>query len=122
MKAVLLVGVGGFVGAVLRYGASRGLRAWLGEALPWGTLAVNVLGSLAIGALLGETARSTELSETWRLAIVVGLLGSFTTFSTMSYETVALFTGGQPGRAGIMLVANLVLGLAAVWLGSRLVG
>ena len=120
--AVLWVGLGGFVGAVLRYGVSHGVQAWAGDRFPAGTLVVNVLGCLAIGLLLGVTGRSTDLPEPARLMVVVGLLGSFTTFSTFGKETVDLIALGEPGRALLVVAGNLALGLPAVWLGARLAG
>ena len=87
---------------------------------PAGTLVVNVLGCLAIGLLLGVAGRSSELPESVRLLVVVGLLGSFTTFSTFGKETVDLVAQGAPGRALLVVLGNLALGLPAVWLGARL--
>lgn len=118
--AVLWVGLGGFVGAVLRYGVSHVVQGWAGERFPAGTLVVNVLGCLAIGLLLGVAGRSSELPESVRLLVVVGLLGSFTTFSTFGKETVDLVAQGAPGRALLVVLGNLALGLPAVWLGARL--
>ncbi len=118
----LSVGLGGFVGAILRYGISRGVQALFGSDFPAGTLVVNLLGCLAIGAALGVAGRDAQMSEQLRLTLVVGLLGSFTTFSTFAKEAVDLFALGQPGRALLVVAANLALGLPAVWLGARLTG
>jgi CrcB protein len=118
MQTLLCVGAGGFLGAISRYGLSQWLRAALGGSYPLGTLAVNVLGCLGIGALLGLSQESTGLSENTRLVLVVGLLGSFTTFSTFGHETLRLFGEDQLGRALLNVGLNLVLGLGAVWLGA----
>ncbi|MDA1264372.1 MAG: fluoride efflux transporter CrcB [Planctomycetota bacterium] len=119
MHVLVLVGLGGAVGALLRYGASVQLQS-IGGTFPAATLVVNVIGCLAIGAALGMTGRATELPETWRLFLVVGLLGSLTTFSTFGKETVDLVVAGESGRALLVVAANLALGLPAVWLGARI--
>ncbi len=119
MPGWLLVGLGGFLGSVLRYGAG-GLAQRLapfGAAFPAGTLAVNALGSLLIG-LLGALAESRGLfGPGARLALFIGLLGGFTTFSSFSFETLQLARAGQWLLAGLNVGAQLLLGLGAVWLG-----
>jgi CrcB protein len=122
MPGWLLVGLGGFLGSVLRYGAG-GLAQRLapyGAAFPTGTLVVNALGSLCIG-LLGALAESRGLfGPGARLALFIGLLGGFTTFSTFSFETLQLARAGQWLLAGLNVGAQLLLGLGAVWLGWML--
>lgn len=86
MKALLLVGLGGAAGSVLRHLVSSAASAALGEGFPWGTLAVNAVGSAAIGVLA-----SVGLQEPARLLLVTGLLGGFTTFSAFSLETAQLW-------------------------------
>jgi CrcB protein len=115
----VLVGLGGFLGSVLRYGVS-GLVQRLGPAggaFPLGTLGVNALGSFLIG-LLGGLADSRGLfGPGARLLIFLGLLGGFTTFSSFSYETLQLLKDGQWHLAGLNVAGQLLLGLGAVWLG-----
>jgi CrcB protein len=118
MQTFLCVGAGGFLGAVSRYGLSQWLRSSVEGGYPLGTLAVNVLGCFGIGALLGLSQHHPGLSENARLFLVVGLLGSFTTFSTFGHETLRLFGEDQLGRALLNVGLNLVLGLGAVWLGA----
>ena len=119
MPGWLLVGLGGFLGSTLRYGAG-GLAERLtphGAPFPVGTLAVNALGSLLIG-VLGALAESRGLfGPSTRLAIFIGLLGGFTTFSSFSFETLQLVRAGQWVLAGANVGAQLLLGLGAVWLG-----
>ncbi len=122
---VLLVAVGGAVGAILRHGCNE-LSAWLtvtkfGRVWPVSTLVVNLLGCLAIGALMAY-ARRGQLSDEWRLLLVTGGLGSLTTFSAFSVETLLLARETSPGAAVINVVANVVGCLLAVWLGWALVG
>lgn len=125
---LLLVGAGGFVGAVLRYVTSLfALRIAPGSALPPGTLLVNVVGSLVLGALYTLAESRQLLSPEARLLLATGVLGSFTTFSTFAHETLVLGQGGfgsaEPGSlplAAANICAHLCLGLAAAWLGSWL--
>jgi CrcB protein len=122
LKASLCVAAGGAAGSVLRYHAGRWVAALAGEgnAFPWGTLAVNILGSLAMGALVGWFARGAPgeaAAETARLLLGVGLLGGFTTFSAFSAELVTMLHRGQAGLAIGYASASLVAGMAAVVIG-----
>lgn len=113
MLNVLLVGAGGALGSVARYLVSLlALRAF-GNAFPAGTLAVNVLGCLAAGAV---AARLDPLSP-WRNFLIAGVLGGFTTFSAFGLETRAL---GMSTSAAVYVALSLGLGLGAVWLGQAL--
>lgn len=115
MNAVLLVALGGAVGSVARYGMGLAAVRLFGAAFPWGTLIVNVLGSLAIGVLAARTAEA----DSARLLLGVGLLGGFTTFSAFSLETVRLMQH-QPTQAGLYVIASLALSVGACWLGTVL--
>ena len=121
LAATLNVALGGAVGAVLRYQTGRGMTALLGPqtvtAFPWATLAVNVVGSLAMGLLAGWLARSGTGGEQWRLLIGVGVLGGFTTFSAFSLEMMLLIERGQAGTALTYALISVIAGLAALYLG-----
>jgi CrcB protein len=121
LVATLYVALGGAAGSALRYQAGRGVTHWLGAtagtAFPWATLAVNLLGSLAMGLLAGWLARAGDGGEHWRLLLGVGLLGGFTTFSAFSLELMLLIERGQPGLAFAYALLSVVAGLAALWLG-----
>jgi len=121
MGRLLLVGVGGFLGSILRYLASGWIQQWLQTAsFPFGTLAVNVLGCLVIGFLSQlADARGVFTPET-RALVFVGVLGGFTTFSTFSNETFNLLRDNEVIPALANLSAHIVLGLGAVWLGRAL--
>lgn len=121
MRNLLLVGLGGCAGSMLRYLAA-GLAQRLSGSLwfPAGTLCVNIAGSLAIGVLAGLAEHRALLTPATRMLVLVGLLGGFTTFSTFSYETLALLREGQMMAAGVYVGAHLVCGLGAVWLGYAL--
>ena len=112
MLNVLAVACGGAVGALARYWMSTLVYRHAGSAFPWGTLSVNVLGSLALGVLF-VLVQQRELSEAWRLALAVGLLGAFTTFSTFSVDTLVLLEQGALGRAALNVLASVGLCLAA---------
>jgi CrcB protein len=116
MMNLLLVAVGGALGAVARYGVGFGAARWLGLAFPWGTLVVNVLGGFAMGWL---AARVGPEQEALRLALGVGVLGGFTTFSAFSLETVRLMEH-QPGLAALYAAASVVLSVGACWIGLTL--
>ncbi|OQW62008.1 MAG: camphor resistance protein CrcB [Proteobacteria bacterium HN_bin10] len=113
---VLWVALGGALGALARYGVSVGAERWLGLAFPWGTLIVNAAGGLAMGLL---AARVGPEQEALRLALGVGVLGGFTTFSAFSLETVRLMEH-QFGLAALYAVASVVLSVGACWLGLSL--
>ncbi len=111
---------GAVVGAPLRYFLGRVVQEATGPGFPWGTLAVNVVGCLAIGFLLSLGEQRDYLSREARLLLVTGFLGSFTTFSAFGWETYDLFKAGDAARAGGNVVLSVALGLGAVWLGAAL--
>jgi CrcB protein len=113
----LYVGLGGFIGAILRYGIGQWIARAEARAFPLATLGVNVLGSFLIGLLMSLFLERQSFSEEMRLLLVTGLLGSLTTFSTFSWETVELFRQGQLGGALGNVLWNLGLSIAAVVLG-----
>jgi CrcB protein len=113
------VAVGGALGAVARYVATEWIHARAGLSFPWGTLAVNLTGSLLLGIAYGSF-ESLAVPPTLRPALTVGFLGAFTTFSTFSYETVVLLQNGQAGRALAYVGGSVAAGLLAVVLGFSL--
>lgn len=119
MKAYLCVGLGGFVGAILRHAANMGLAGRAG-GLPVATLSVNALGSFVLGALIALASTERGLSEEWRLALGVGLCGALTTFSTFSVETLELVRSNTWRLAALNVLANVLVSLAAAWGGLRL--
>ena len=120
MDKLLCVVVGGGIGSLLRYLLSGwGQRAAGADPFPVGTLLVNVLGCLAMG-WLGALFALHRGREEWRLLLLVGLLGGFTTFSSFAFETLGLVEDGARGRALSNLILTNALCLLAVWLGYRL--
>lgn len=115
---VVLVGLGGFVGSSLRFMVSGWVHAALPfSGFPFGTLAVNVLGCLAIGLLGGMMEMRQAFDPAHRLFLLIGVLGGFTTFSTFAYETFALAQGAELAKALANIMLQVTLGLTAAWLG-----
>ena len=111
----LLVFFGGGLGAAARHGVNRAALALLGPAFPWGTMAVNVLGSLAMGLLIGAFAAAPGgVSNNFRLFLTTGILGGFTTFSAFSLDALTLWERGQLAAALLYVVASVTLSLAAI--------
>ncbi|UCB54064.1 MAG: fluoride efflux transporter CrcB [Thiotrichales bacterium] len=117
MKALIFIAVGGAVGAVLRYLTSVTVYAFMGRGFPYGTLFVNVSGSMLMGLLSVMMLERLDLGPEWRAAVLVGVLGSFTTFSTFSIETLNLLEQGEVVRATANIVLSVLLCLVAVWSG-----
>lgn len=117
---ILYLGIFGGLGCIARYAVSGWVYALFGRTLPYGTLAVNVLGSLLLGLIMEGSLRSTLLSPELRLGLTVGFLGGFTTFSTFSYETVRLLEEGSFLAAGANVLLNVTVCLLAVMLGIYL--
>jgi CrcB protein len=117
----LAVASGGAFGAVARYLASGWVQGLTGDFFPWGTLTVNAVGCAALGFLM-TWLEGTVASPELRQLLTIGFLGSFTTFSTFSYETVAMLRDGEGWRAGGYLTGSVVIGLAAVWVGMTVAG
>ena len=120
MRLIMLVGLGGFAGSILRYWFSTLVQNFFARAsFPAGTLFVNVVGCLLIGFLSQfADSRGTFSAET-RSLVFIGLMGGFTTFSTFSNESIDLLRTGQSAAAMVNLGMHLLLGLGAVWLGRE---
>jgi fluoride exporter len=120
LKTILLVGSGGFIGSVARYYVSK-LNIVSGMfSLPVGTLLVNVTGSFILGALIGIADRNTALTLEWRLFLMVGLCGGFTTFSTFAGENLSLMHNGQFLAMAVYTGLSVFLGFIAVFAGYSL--
>jgi len=111
--------LGGAVGSALRYAVSLSMGSKLGPDFPYGTLTVNVLGCLLIGLLGVLLTGPWEVRDEVRLAILVGGLGGFTTFSTFGADTLAMLDAGRWSAAATYVTVSNLAGLGAVWAGSR---
>lgn len=118
LTSAVLVGAGGFLGALLRYGLGGLVHRQLpGTTFPYGTIVVNLLGCFLIGLLAGLTQGRQLFGPEFRTFVLIGLLGGFTTFSTFGYETVAMIQDDQYARAAANVGIHIILGLTLVWVG-----
>lgn len=122
MRELLLVAAGGAAGSVARVLTSGLVYRWVSPAFPWGTLTVNLVGSLLFGVFVGMGMARGGLSPDARALLLSGLIGGFTTFSAFSFETVELLTQGFPGRAIVNVLLQVLLGTVALWAGMHVAG
>ncbi len=120
VRQLVAVAAGGAVGAVMRWQAAQWIQKLAGGSFPWGTFVVNALGSFLLGFLFIWLLERSAGSELWRLAITVGFLGAFTTFSTYSFESVRLLQEGAYALALGNVLGQVVLCLSLTWLGVQL--
>jgi len=117
----LIVFLGGGIGAALRHGVNLTAARALGTAFPYGTFAVNVIGSLAMGLLAAYFAFKGDATQHWRLFFTTGVLGGFTTFSAFSLDAVLLYERGETGLAALYVVASVAISIAGLFAGLALV-
>lgn len=117
MQMTLAIAAGGALGALLRYWMSTGVHAFTGHGFPYGTLAVNITGSLLMGMLYVLFIERMDVDPLWRGALLIGLLGAFTTFSTFSIETLNLLENGEPLKAVVNVLASVSVCIVACWIG-----
>jgi CrcB protein len=120
MYRIILIFAGGGIGSVLRHF----IQGWAhrpGVALPLGTMVVNITGCFLIGLLGGMFFGPRPINDDWRFAILTGILGGYTTFSTFGWETLRLGEDREFLLAGLNVAISVVVGLGAVWLGRQLV-
>ena len=120
MMQLISIAIGGATGALCRYGMSNGIYMLLGRGFPYGTLAVNVLGSVIMGSVYVLMIERMNVSPELRAGIIIGLLGAFTTFSTFSIETLNLLESGEATKAGLNILLSVTLCLMGCWLGMIL--
>lgn len=116
---LLFLSAGGVVGTLARYGLSGWIYGWMGATFPWGTFVVNLIGSFLLG-FLTRAMQTAPFSPEVRAMLTIGFCGAFTTFSTLSYETVALLQQGAWARAAAYAFGSLGFGLLAVFAGIAL--
>ncbi len=120
MRIALLV-VFGAAGTLARYGLQGLVQERTGSSFPGGTLVVNLLGCFLLGGIMEYALAHVTIPPEWRIGITTGFFGAFTTFSTFSWETARMLEEGEWTRAGVYVFASVMGGLAAVFLGIRLV-
>ena len=120
MMSIISIAIGGAAGSLCRYGMSNGIYLLLGRSFPYGTLAVNILGSFIMGSVYILMIERASISEELRAGITVGLLGAFTTFSTFSIETINLIESGEILKAGLNILFSVTLCVVGCWLGMNL--
>ncbi len=117
---LLVIGLGGFVGAIARYLASSWVGQRWGRSFPLGTFTVNVLGCFIIGFAMSLFMEKILVPARWRAFLLIGFIGSFTTFSTFEYETAALFQDGEWFMATLNILLSVIIGFIALKIGQTL--
>ena len=115
-----IVGIGGFIGAIVRYALAIWIGQTWGRSFPLGTFVINVSGSFLIGLLMTLFAERYTVDPAWRLLFVVGFLGAYTTFSTFEYETGKLIKDSEWLFASMNVILSVVLGFVALKVGEVL--
>ena len=117
MRTFWAVAIGAALGGAARYYLASAIQQRVGPTFPWGTLVINVSGSLLLGVLMRYALATPSVSAELRAFLTTGFCGGYTTFSTYSYETATLLEDGQYGRAGTYALASVVLALVATFAG-----
>lgn len=120
IKNLLLVGLGGGLGSAFRYLCQRWFSAVYMHSFPWGTFAVNITGCLLIGVLWGISFRHFDSNEQWKLLLMTGLCGGFTTFSAFTLESIGLLRENKTGLFFGYVAGSILIGLLATWAGMKL--
>ena len=114
---VLLIALGGSIGAVARYGLAGLVQRFTSPYFPFGTFTVNIVGCLVLGMIAGIAEHRFALGPQARAFLLIGVIGGFTTFSSFTYETFQLLRDAEIARAALNAVGQVVVGLAALWTG-----
>lgn len=119
MKNILLVGLGGSIGSIARYLMQKWFASNYMQAFPWGTFAVNIIGCFLIGLFWGLSFKSFDNNESWKLFLMTGLCGGFTTFSAFTLEGIVLIKDQKLVLFFSYVAANVVVGLLATYIGIQ---
>ena len=117
IKNILLVGLGGGIGSILRYAATLAINS---KYFPYATLCVNIIGSFIIGLVFDFAIKDETFANTWKLFLATGICGGFTTFSAFTLENMQLLQSGKIGMAFLYIALSVVLGIAATFCGYQL--
>jgi CrcB protein len=121
IKNILLVGLGGGLGSMLRYLCQKWLYQLAPHPFPWGTFAVNLTGCFLIGLFWGITFKSFAVNEGWKLFLMTGICGGFTTFSAFTLESIGLLREQKTGLFFSYIIGSVVLGLIATYAGMKII-
>ena len=121
VKSMLLAGIGGFIGTVLRFLVSKYFQVNFDTVFPWGTLVINIAGSFLIGIFLGIFEKGFMMSSEWRLFFTVGICGGFTTFSTFSNDSFMLLQNKEILKFSLYAGMSFVFGIVSVLIGKNLI-
>lgn len=117
LNQLIMIAAGGATGSLMRFMLSTGVHRVAGRDFPYGTLSVNVLGSLLMGLLYILLIERASVGVEWRALLLIGFLGAFTTFSTFSIETLNLLENGELIKAGANVILSVLLCIFAAWVG-----
>ncbi|MGN5954324.1 fluoride efflux transporter CrcB [Sphingobacterium lactis] len=120
MKEVLMVGLGGAAGSILRYLSTQFVQKYYNGHFPLATFTINVIGCLLTGVLIGYFSKTQVLQNEWKLLLITGFCGGYTTFSAFASENLNLINNNQIGLALFYIALSVFLGIGAVWLGLLL--
>ena len=118
MKHLLLVGLGGAIGSMLRY---AGGLLYTNRTFPLSTFLINIIGSFCIGMVIGFCIKDEQVSQNWKLFLATGICGGFTTFSTFSFENLLLLQEGKILLSILYIAGSIIIGISAAWVGFRLI-
>ena len=121
IRTLLLIGLGGSIGSMLRYLTSVVIEKYYATIFPLATLIINILGCLLIGIIMGLLEKNQVTDSAMKWLLVTGFCGGFTTFSAFGYENIRLLQNGNVFLAFVYISASIILGLGSVWLGFLLV-
>ncbi len=116
LKHLIIVGAGGAIGSIIRYLINYFTKP---GTFPFATLFINISGSLIIGLIMGLAAKQSFFSSEWKLFLVAGICGGFTTYSAFSYENLQLLQNGKIITAFLYILLSVVLGISAAWIGFK---
>ena len=117
LPTIVAIGIGATIGASVRYYLTQFMNASFGPAFPYGTLSANIIGSFLAGILVVIILEKSALHEAYRLLLLIGLTGSLTTMSTLSWESIEMISLGHYGQASVNILLNVLLSLTAVGVG-----
>ncbi len=112
-----MIGLGGALGAIARYQIALSIQSRLPTAFPWGTFVVNITGCFVMGAVTTLLSERMGINENWRYLVPIGFIGAYTTFSTFELETFRVMTQGTALVGAANVVASVVVGYVALWVG-----